>query len=156
MARLAKALNTEKAEDLNKSKNRPEADVEIIDCDSEEGVKAQNENGESSDLKNNVDDKEEDHEEHEDWENVDMNDIVILDEYDSSKNPEEGSSKEFDEREKSQLKRRYTLPSTPHVIVHPSKTAKGGKFDCSIMSLSVLLDYRPEDTKERFFEVFDK
>ncbi|XP_058065400.1 cell division cycle and apoptosis regulator protein 1-like [Anopheles bellator] len=28
-----------------------------------------------------------------------------------------------------------------------------GKFDCSVVSLSVLLDYRPEDTKECFFEV---
>lgn len=38
-------------------------------------------------------------------------------------------------------------------MVHPNKLAKGGNFDCALMSLSVLLDYHPEDTKERFFEV---
>lgn len=59
----------------------------------------------------------------------------------------------MDEKEKAQLTRRYTLPNSPHIIVHPNKNAKGGKFDCAVMSLSVLLDYHPEDTKERFFEV---
>ena len=49
--------------------------------------------------------------------------------------------------------RRYTLPATPAVLVHPSTTAKSGKFDCTSMSLSVLLDYRPEDNKEHTFEV---
>lgn len=57
------------------------------------------------------------------------------------------------EKEKAQLIRRYTLPSNPQIIVHPNRLAKDGKFDCAIMSLSVLLDYRPDDTKERFFEV---
>lgn len=57
------------------------------------------------------------------------------------------------ERERSLLDKRYTLPESSHIIVHPSKTAKSGKFDCTVMSLSVLLDYRPEDTKEHSFEV---
>ena len=35
------------------------------------------------------------------------------------------------------------------MIVHPHRTAKSGKFDCTVMSLSVLLDYRPEDNKVR-------
>jgi len=39
------------------------------------------------------------------------------------------------------------LPDSSHIIVHPSRMAKSGKFDCTVMSLSVLLDYRPEDTK---------
>lgn len=56
-------------------------------------------------------------------------------------------------KESQTWERRYTIPSTPHIIVHPSKIAKSGKFDCKIMSLSVLLDYRPEDTKEHSFEV---
>lgn len=47
----------------------------------------------------------------------------------------------------------YTLPDSQHIIVHPSRTAKQGKFDCTTMSLSLLLDYRPEDTKEHSFEV---
>lgn len=45
------------------------------------------------------------------------------------------------------------MPDNPQIIVHPSRTAKGGKFFCHIMSLSILLDYRPEDTKEHSFEV---
>lgn len=59
----------------------------------------------------------------------------------------------IDEKEKLQLEKKYTLPDQPHIIVHPSKTAKSGKFDCMVMSLSLLLDYRPEDTKEHSFEV---
>ncbi|KAL4699033.1 hypothetical protein H8959_011690, partial [Pygathrix nigripes] len=49
--------------------------------------------------------------------------------------------------------RRYILPDEPAIIVHPNWAAKSGKFDCSIMSLSVLLDYRLEDNKEHSFEV---
>uniref|UniRef100_A0A182JLW2 Uncharacterized protein n=1 Tax=Anopheles atroparvus TaxID=41427 RepID=A0A182JLW2_ANOAO len=57
------------------------------------------------------------------------------------------------EKERQALERRYQLPEKPHILVHPSRVAKSGKFDCSVMSLSVLLDYRPEDTKEHSFEV---
>ncbi|CAG5106108.1 Similar to ccar1: Cell division cycle and apoptosis regulator protein 1 (Xenopus laevis) [Cotesia congregata] len=73
---------------------------------------------------------------------------------------EDKKSKEYDEdkkknieRERALLEKRYTLPEASNIIVHPSKTAKSGKFDCTVMSLSVLLDYRPEDTKEHSFEV---
>ncbi|XP_015600550.1 cell division cycle and apoptosis regulator protein 1 [Cephus cinctus] len=61
--------------------------------------------------------------------------------------------KKVHERERTQLEKRYSLPDASHIIVHPSRTAKSGKFDCTVMSLSVLLDYRPEDTKEHSFEV---
>ena len=37
--------------------------------------------------------------------------------------------------------------------VHPHPKAKSGKFDTTVMSLSVLLDYRTEDNKESTFEV---
>lgn len=37
--------------------------------------------------------------------------------------------------------------------MNPNWAAKNGKFDCSVMSLSVLLDYRLEDNKEHSFEV---
>uniref|UniRef100_A0A182UG50 SAP domain-containing protein n=1 Tax=Anopheles melas TaxID=34690 RepID=A0A182UG50_9DIPT len=57
------------------------------------------------------------------------------------------------EKERQNLERWYTMPKEPHVLVHPSRTAKSGKFECSVVSLSVLLDYRPEDTKEHSFEV---
>ena len=56
-------------------------------------------------------------------------------------------------KERQLLEKRYALPETPSIIVHPNTTAKSGKFDCSVMSLSVLLDYRPEDNKEHSFEV---
>ncbi|XP_033230490.1 cell division cycle and apoptosis regulator protein 1-like isoform X2 [Belonocnema kinseyi] len=69
-----------------------------------------------------------------------------------SKEHDEDKKKMY-ERERALLEKRYNLPEPPHIIVHPSKTAKSGKFDCTVMSLSVLLDYRPEDTKEHSFEV---
>ena len=56
------------------------------------------------------------------------------------------------EKEKALLERKHALPEQPSVIVYPSPTAKAGRFDCSVMSLSVLLDYRPEDNKEHSFE----
>lgn len=61
--------------------------------------------------------------------------------------------KKREEKEKQLLERKYTLPDTPSILVHPSASAKGGKFECTITNLSVLLDYRPEDTKEHSFEV---
>jgi len=59
----------------------------------------------------------------------------------------------LDDREKSIITRRYTLPDAPHILVHPNKHAKGGKFDCAVMTLQTLLNYLPMDSKERCFEV---
>ena len=47
----------------------------------------------------------------------------------------------------------YYFSETPCILVHPHPKAKSGKFDCTTMSLSVLLDYRTEDNKEGTFEV---
>ena len=66
---------------------------------------------------------------------------------------QDDEKKRRDERERAVRERRYTLTGGPAVLVHPSSTAKGGKFDCTSMSLSVLLDYRPDDNKEHTFEV---
>lgn len=55
--------------------------------------------------------------------------------------------KKLVEKEKVVLEKRYELPDNPHVIVHPNRIAKSGKFDCTTMSLSLLLDYRQDDTK---------
>lgn len=55
--------------------------------------------------------------------------------------------------ERQRRERRYILPDEPTILVHPNWAAKNGKFDCSVMSLSVLLDYRLEDNKEHSFEV---
>jgi hypothetical protein len=51
------------------------------------------------------------------------------------------------------LVREEQLPSTPHILASPSTTVKNGKYDCAVMSLSRLLDYRPETKKEKAFEV---
>ncbi|GAB6028545.1 Cell division cycle and apoptosis regulator protein 1, variant 2 [Chamberlinius hualienensis] len=93
----------------------------------------------------------EDEDEH--VEDEDADEIEKADEKDSSKKKKEEEDKKKDEKERAIMERRYTLPDTPSIIVHPSATAKGGKFDCSIMSLSLLLDYRQEDNKEYSFEV---
>ncbi|XP_076072662.1 cell division cycle and apoptosis regulator protein 1-like isoform X1 [Mytilus galloprovincialis] len=69
------------------------------------------------------------------------------------KKKEEEEKKKKDEREKVSLERKYALPENPAILVHPNPLAKSGKFDCAVMSLSVLLDYRPEDNKEHSFEV---
>ena len=50
---------------------------------------------------------------------------------------------------------RLDFIATPQILVHPSRTAKGGKFSCSLVSLSVLLDYRPEDTKVYITWIFN-
>ncbi|XP_076053970.1 cell division cycle and apoptosis regulator protein 1-like isoform X3 [Oratosquilla oratoria] len=69
------------------------------------------------------------------------------------KKKEEEEKRKAEERERTLLEKRYTLPEQPMIVVHPSRTAKSGKFDCTTMSLSVLLDYRQEDNKEHSFEV---
>lgn len=66
---------------------------------------------------------------------------------------EEEERKRQEEQERQRRERRYVLPDEPTILVHPNLAAKNGKFDCSIMSLSVLLDYRLEDNKEHSFEV---
>ncbi|CAF0707138.1 unnamed protein product [Brachionus calyciflorus] len=55
---------------------------------------------------------------------------------------------------KNEREKVYRLPSTPHIIVHPSPTFKQNKFECQLVSLSHILDYRREDNKECSFEVF--
>ena len=50
--------------------------------------------------------------------------------------------KELDEKQKYALKSAYKFPSDSCILVHPHPKAKSGKFDCTVMSLSVLLDYR--------------
>lgn len=91
---------------------------------------------------------------------MDMSEVTVIDEYDSTKCEDEKplqkkkeEPKKLDEKERHLIEKRYALPEPPQIVVHPSKVAKSGKFDCTVMSLSVLLDYRPEDTKEHSFEV---
>ncbi|CAH2322013.1 cell division cycle and apoptosis regulator 1 isoform X1 [Pelobates cultripes] len=71
----------------------------------------------------------------------------------SEDDKEEEERKRQEDIERQRREKRYVLPDEPAIIVHPNWLAKNGKFDCSIMSLSVLLDYRIEDNKEHSFEV---
>ncbi|XP_078499320.1 cell division cycle and apoptosis regulator protein 1 isoform X6 [Lissotriton helveticus] len=71
----------------------------------------------------------------------------------SGDDKEEEEKKRHENMGRQRLERRYVLPAEPAIIVHPNREAKNGKFDCSVMSLSVLLDYRLEDNKEHSFEV---
>lgn len=87
----------------------------------------------------------------EDTQESDLNESKVEEESKDIK--KEGEERKLDEKEKQLLEKKYTLPEEQHVIVHPSRVAKSGKFDCTVMSLSLLLDYRPEDTKEHSFEV---
>lgn len=99
---------------------------------------------------------------------MDMSEVTVIDEYDSTKDdkPKQTESadakkkkpeikkKKFDEKEKQAWEKKYQLPeNSPSIIVHPSKTAKNGKFDCAVVSLSLLLDYSSKDTKEHSFEI---
>lgn len=45
------------------------------------------------------------------------------------------------------------MPEHPQILCHPVPQRSLDKFTCEVMSLSVLLDYRPEDTKKHCFEV---
>lgn len=65
---------------------------------------------------------------------------------------QEDDKKSKEEKEKSGVEKR-NYPDSPVILVQPSRTAKNGKFDCAVMSLSLLLDYRQEDNKEHSFEV---
>ena len=78
--------------------------------------------------------------------------LLIIFSFSSCPSQEEERKKQ-EELERQRREKRYILPDEPTIIVHPNWAAKSGKFDCSIMSLSVLLDYRLEDNKEHSFEV---
>ncbi|XP_061394616.1 cell division cycle and apoptosis regulator protein 1-like [Musca vetustissima] len=146
MARLAKALNTEKREEI-KAKNREKHQQKMGGSNKKAANDTAAAEAADEDVNAKLDDSTKDWADAIDFE---MSDIVILDEYDANKNNED---KAMSRREKAKLLRRYTLPSTPQIVVHPNKLAKGGSFDCALMSLQVLMDYHHADTKERIFEL---
>lgn len=131
IARLAKVLKTEE-NDASTMDDQDESSPAAAEPEPEEQLKATDE--------------------------FDMNDIVVIDEYDSTKPKSTKTSgqdtpKPMEERERRLIEKRYQLPENPELVVHPSRIAKSGKFFCNEMSLSILLDYRPEDSKEHSFEV---
>lgn len=68
------------------------------------------------------------------------------------KKKEEQLEKEKKEKREA-LEKHYQLPKDKKILVFPSKSFKSGKFDCKVLSLSSLLDYRHDDNKENQFEV---
>lgn len=167
VTRLAKALKqeqeeAEKIEACETATSEPKSDAKADaekDTPTEEEKKPADEKpaAKESEAAEEVSVKPIEKEAEEDFEtmdNVDMSEVTVIDEYDSK--AEEKTKPEpvkLTEKERQLLEKRYSLPEQPHIIVHPSRTAKSGKFDCAVMSLSVLLDYRPEDSKEHSFEV---
>lgn len=159
--RLTKALKQEQAaaegkenDEKTASKEKEEKDEEKEDKDEEKKEKVEEAEEKVEKPAEPEKPAEKDEEEFETMDNVDMSEVTVIDEYDSkaeeNKKPERVK---LTEKERQLLEKRYSLPEPPHIIVHPSRTAKSGKFDCAVMSLSVLLDYRQEDSKEHSFEV---
>lgn len=156
VTRLTKALKQEQ-EEAEKKEASESTDPKPVEEASAEEEKPADEKPTEQDSTDDTSAKPVEKEAEEDFEtmeNVDMSEVTVIDEYDS-KAEEKAKSEpaKLTEKERQLLEKRYSLPEQPHIIVHPSRTAKSGKFDCAVMSLSVLLDYRPEDSKEHSFEV---
>lgn len=63
-------------------------------------------------------------------------------------------SKELTEKERRRLERLYRLGDKPAILIHPNRSARGGRFDCHRVSLHSLLNYQAEEQqKELNFEV---
>ncbi len=56
------------------------------------------------------------------------------------------------QEKRANLERHFIIPKEPGILVYPNRVAKGGKFDCKVMTMSALLDYRADDNKENSFE----
>lgn len=178
VARLSKALKTEESESIVAAEIQSESNTEVHTT-SGDGVTASGGSNNSNDMHESASNDSID---------IDMTDIVVIDEYDSTKNDTknessskrvcvhmnnpspkkiwnkiltsdfksflQSSSKKLDEREQRWLEKRYRLPENPQILCHPLQhNSSLDKFTCEVRSLSVLLDYRPEDTKKHCFEV---
>lgn len=152
LTRLTKALKQEQEE--AEKKDAAESSGEPKSADDQKPSDEKSVEQDTADAASAKPIEKEAEDDFETMENVDMSEVTVIDEYDS-KAEEKAKSEpaKMTEKERQLLEKRYSLPEQPHIIVHPSRTAKSGKFDCAVMSLSVLLDYRPEDSKEHSFEV---
>ncbi|KAJ1346652.1 hypothetical protein KIN20_001523 [Parelaphostrongylus tenuis] len=83
---------------------------------------------------------------------VEKSEAELKKEAEEQKKKAEKLEKEKQER-KATLEKYYAMPKERKILVYPSKTAKGGKFDCRVMNMQSLLDYRQDDNKESHFEV---
>lgn len=62
-------------------------------------------------------------------------------------------TKEMSEKERKRLEKLYKLNDKPSIIVQPNKNARAGRFECMLMTLETLLEYRSDDQKEHIFEI---
>jgi hypothetical protein len=165
--RLANALNPESganAEQATDANDQEDENMDVGESKTNEIDKLDDNSQQNQDMEVNMAE-------------MDMSEVTIIDEYDSTKcdeqeeksnqtvnsnantninnnNKKRVEPKKMDEKERNMWEKRYQLPvDSPCVIVHPSRTAKSGKFDCAVVSLSLLLDYRKDDTKEHSFEI---
>ncbi|XP_059052766.1 cell division cycle and apoptosis regulator protein 1-like [Achroia grisella] len=166
VSRLSKLI---KAEEEKESKNEDvmvlEDDEQVQDVevqeekieinDDDKNVSTVDANEEANDpiiIEDKVEEKNEDKISEKEEKKVEKEEKIEKEEKKSEKELEEEKRKV--DREKQLLKSRYEMPSVPHIMVHPSATAKGGKFNCNVATLSLLLDYRVTDNKEHSFELF--
>lgn len=153
-----KGLKNELVERLQQALNPEQMETDSAENAEEMQVEEQ----ENVENKNNEDSLQKDQDMDMNIAEMDMSEVTVIDEYDSTKCDEQEEKvshkkkpepKKMDEKERAMWEKRYVLPDLPHIVVHPSKTARNGKFDCTVVSLSLLLDYRKDDTKEHSFEI---
>ncbi|XP_047022062.1 cell division cycle and apoptosis regulator protein 1-like [Helicoverpa zea] len=143
VSRLSKILKTEEAED------KKDDVMELEDDEQEQDKKAEAQEEEKIEIKDEEEEKKSETKTDKDEKKEEK---VEKEEKKTEKEIEEEKRKL--EKEKQLRKSRYEIPTTPHILVHPSNTAKGGKFNCNVATLSLLLDYRITDNKEHSFELF--
>ncbi|MCP9260150.1 Cell division cycle and apoptosis regulator protein 1 [Dirofilaria immitis] len=91
----------------------------------------------------------------------DKRDKVLFDKHqvEEVKSKEEKKEEELTDEDRkaiekfTSLERHFTIPKESGILVYPNRVTKGGKFDCKIVSLHTMLDYRIEDNKEHSFEL---
>ncbi|CAB3238909.1 unnamed protein product [Arctia plantaginis] len=143
LSRLSKMLKAEEAE---------EKKDDVMELEDDEQEQEEQSHDEKIDVKDNEEVEEEAKVTENKTEDQEKKPEEKVEKVKSEKEIEEDKRKL--EKEKALLKTRYEIPTTPHILVHPSNTAKGGKFNCSVATLSLLLDYRITDNKEHSFELF--
>ncbi|XP_065200326.1 cell division cycle and apoptosis regulator protein 1-like [Planococcus citri] len=136
--RLTEALKDEAKQEIDELEKSGENFMEVDKVEDEKIDEDENSN-EKNDAERN-DDK--------------IDDEEVEDEKNEDDKADAAEAKTIEPIDRASLEKKYSLPDTPRIIVHPSKTAKNGKFDCTILSLASLLDYRNKENKETSFELF--
>ncbi|BES94462.1 DBC1 [Nesidiocoris tenuis] len=136
VARLAKAIKTEADEEEANGNVMDDPNAVLDDTVDNKETKESKENRPASPSQSTTSKKSEDKQKEEEKEKE-----------------KEKKNEPLSEKDKMHLEKRYRLPENPHILVHPNRSYKGGKFDCTVLSVSSLLGYRIDDSKEHAFEV---